>query len=236
MRGDSLRLKAQNLDGHYGPLRVLHGVSFEVNENEILVVMGPNGAGKSTLLGCISGQVRNTGAISVCGQHIEGIAAHARPSHGIALVPTGRGLFPEMKVSENLALGARVLPRKQRAESLRSVLTTFPFLGQRLRQKAGSLSGGEQQMLAIGKALAARPSILLLDEPTQGLAPAARSELADILRHLRPKLSIVLVEQNHAFATQVADRYMVLSGGRVSATGDRASLADRQALMRAYTA
>jgi ABC-type branched-subunit amino acid transport system ATPase component len=236
MHTDNAELACQDLFAYYGTLRVVHGVSFQLQEREVLAVLGPNGAGKSTLLGCISGQVRCTGSIATRAQRIDRVAAHHRARHGVALVPTGRGLFPEMTVKDNLALGSRLLPRTQRREATRLILETFPLLGRRLAQKAGSLSGGEQQMLAIAKALVARPRVLLLDEPTQGLAPAARNDLTQTLLHLRHKVSILLVEQNHAFAATLADRYLVLSGGRVTAAGDRAALADREAVMQAYTA
>ncbi len=216
-------LNVSGLNVAYGHVQVLRGISIYVNEGEIVTVIGSNGSGKSTLLKAISGIVRaNAGEIKFNGRHIERNPAEKIVSHGISQVPEGRQLFGELTVLENLQLGAYLRYRKRggsKAEIVRDlefVYTMFPVLKDRVGQPAGTLSGGEQQMLAIGRSLMSRPKMLLLDEPSMGLAPIIIQNIFETLKDLREKgLTLLLVEQDAFVALELADRGYVLQNGSV---------------------
>lgn len=223
-----MTLKVRQLSAGYGKLAVLHEIDLTADSQGLLVLLGPNGAGKSTLMGAIAGLVIGRGQVIVNGVDLQGLKAHARARRGVALVPEGRrNLFSAMTVDENLALALAVAPAAQRAERLGRLLTVFPVLGERRHQRAGLMSGGEQQMLAIAAALAHCPTVLMLDEPTQGLAPVAIEALAQSIGGLREfGLTIVVAEQNIAFARRVADRYAFIRNGRIGRTGVATDLDD----------
>ena len=223
-------LKVEGLSARYGRIEVCRSVSFTVDDGEFLVVLGPNGAGKSSLLGALAGRVQGDGEILVNGQSLRLRPARRRARMGIALVPEGRrNLFSPLTVEENLRLGLRLLPKAEHAAMRGSLDAMFPILAQRLHQPAGLLSGGEQQMLAIAVALARRPSVLLLDEPSQGLAPLILEQLVHVIGALRAlRVSVVLAEQNHQFAARLADRYLVLQGGEIVGGGSGDELNDRE--------
>ncbi len=223
-------LQVDGLSARYGRIEVCRGVSFTVDDGEFLIVLGPNGAGKSSLLGALAGSVDGDGEILVNGQSLRHRSARRRAWMGIALVPEGRrNLFSPLTVEENLQLGLRLLPSAEHAAMRSSLDAMFPILAQRARQPAGLLSGGEQQMLAIAVALARRPSVLLLDEPSQGLAPLILEHLVQVVGALRGiGLTVVLAEQNHRFAARLADRYLVLQGGEIVGGGTGDELDDRE--------
>ena len=230
-----MTLAVDTLTARYGRLQVCHGISLRAARGEFLVVLGPNGAGKSSLLGAIAGTVASSGRVSVNGRALEHAGAHQRACGGIALVPEGRrNLFMPLTVEENLRLGLRLLPKAERPAMREQLHAMFPILRNRPNQPAGMLSGGEQQMLAIAVALARRPSVLLLDEPTQGLAPVILVELVQAIRALRAMgLTLVLAEQNHRFAAQLADRFLVLQSGEIVDEGKGAELHDTQRIAAA---
>jgi branched-chain amino acid transport system ATP-binding protein len=230
-------LVIEGVTGGYGELMVLHDVSAFVREGEIVAVLGSNGAGKSTLLKTVAGLLRPVrGRISGLGRELTGLSAERVSRAGVMLVPEGRQLFSAMSVMENLLLGgyARGRGRGQR-DQLARVLELFPILGERRRQVAGSLSGGQQQMLAIGRALMARPSVLLLDEPSLGLAPIVLAEVFEVLGTLRGLgVTTMIVEQNAKMTLGLADRAYVLERGRVVVQGPAAALIDDPRIQRAY--
>ena len=216
-------LNVADLVAGYGGQTVLHGLGFEVHAGEALAIIGPNGAGKTTLLDTISGVVpARSGAISFRGDDITNRSTHKLVSAGIVQVPEGRQVFPEMTVLENLRMGAYAKPQGA-TDRLDAVLETFPRLMDRLKQDAQTLSGGEQQMLAIGRGLMADPTILLLDEPTLGLAPILVDVVLDRLRDVRDvfQTAMIVVEQNAYLARELCDRYVVVSQGRIVRAGDR---------------
>lgn len=229
-------LAIAGLHAGYGAIDVLHDVSLGVGAGEFVCVIGANTAGKSTLLRTISGLVAARGSIRFEGQELVGRPSHGIPGLGIAHVPEGRHVFPEMTVDENVMLGAYAvrsasdIPRRRE-----EVLTTFPRLRERLGQLAGTLSGGEQQMVAIGRALMLKPRLLLLDEPSHGLAPKIVDELHDtFLAVSRTGTAILLVEQNTTLALSVAGRGYVLESGRVVLSGTSAELSGNDAVRSAY--
>jgi branched-chain amino acid transport system ATP-binding protein len=228
-------LACRGLRVAYGRIVVCHGIDLDVAQSEIVALLGPNGAGKSSFLGGLAGLVKTAGEVRVAARRIDGMNAHRRARAGIALVPEGRGnCFATLSVRDNLLIGAQLAPERERDAALDHVLGLFPVLRGRLAQEAGTLSGGEQQMLAIGMALARRPALLLLDEPSQGLAPTILHALREVFEELRAlRVGIVIAEQNHAFAADVADRYVVMAGGALVAAGTRAEL-HRDALAAAY--
>ena len=230
-------LEARGVSVAYGDAPALWDVSLTVGDAEVVAVIGPNGAGKTTLVNAIAGlQPTRGGALAFGGVDLARVASHLVCRHGVALVPEGRRLFARMSVEENLEMGAyRGEARRQRAESLARVYRLFPILAERRRQLAGALSGGQQQMVAIGRALMARPRLLLLDEPSLGLAPAVVDHMFDIIRAIHAEgVAILLVEQNVARALEIAGRAYVLEEGRIVAEGAAAALRDDPRIRRAY--
>lgn len=230
-------LSIERLEAGYGEVKVLHGVSLEVHEGECVALVGANGAGKSTLLRAISGMVRViSGAIQFDGVDITRVPPFYIAALGIAHVPEGRRLFPELTVEENLLLGAWVKEaRRARADSLDRVYTLFPRLKERRRQLAGTLSGGEQQMLAIGRGLMLRPRLLMLDEPSLGLSPLLVEQVFEALREISlQKVSLLLAEQNIVQALALATRAYVIETGRIVMAGPGQELLQAPALREAY--
>jgi branched-chain amino acid transport system ATP-binding protein len=217
---------------------VCRGIDLEVAGGEFLVVLGVNGAGKSTLLGAIAGVVASRGRVEIDGTPITGLNARQRARRGLALVPEGRrNLFSPLTVQENMQLGLRLLPAAERLRTQDELYGMFPILSTRGTQTAGLLSGGEQQMLALAVALARKPSVLLLDEPSQGLAPLVLQHLVEQIGALRNMgLAVLLAEQNRGFAAQLGDRYVVLSSGEIAGGGDGAELHDAEHMAAALMA
>lgn len=228
-------LELDDLHVHYGQVEALKGVSLTVGEGEIVTLIGGNGAGKTTTLKTISGlRPVTSGSIRYKGGDIAGVPAHQLVRMGLSQAPEGRGIFPGMTVMENLDMGAYAR-RGRSDEDLERVFQLFPRLAERRRQPGGTLSGGEQQMLAIGRALMARPQLLLLDEPSMGLAPKLVAQIFDIITEInRQGTTILLVEQNAAQALQRADRAYVLETGRVVRSADAAALLDDESVKAAY--
>jgi branched-chain amino acid transport system ATP-binding protein len=232
-----MRLEARGLSIAYGDAPAIWDVSLEVGDGEVVAVIGPNGAGKTTLVNTIAGLQRaRAGALVFDGVDLVRVRSHLVCRHGIALVPEGRRLFTRMSVEENLEMGSyRGAARRRRAETLDRVYRLFPILRERRRQIAGSLSGGQQQMVAIGRALMARPRLLLLDEPSLGLAPAVVDHMFEIIRAIHAEgVAIFLVEQNVARALEIASRVYVLEEGRIVAEGPAAALRDDARIRQAY--
>jgi len=230
-------LRIENLSVHYGAIQALHGVSIAVEPGEIVTLIGANGAGKSTTLRAVSGLVKpSAGTITFDGKNLAGLAPHKILRHGLAQVPEGRGIFPNLTVDENLDLGAFARSdRKNIAGDRERVFALFPRLKERLDQRSGTLSGGEQQMLAIGRALLARPRLLLLDEPSLGLAPQLVQTIFKIIREINASgTTIFLVEQNAHMALRVAHRAYVLEVGSVVMHGDAKQLAASDEVKKAY--
>ncbi len=219
-------LTVRRLEAGYGPLQVLFGVELRLERGEMVALLGPNGAGKTTLLKALMGLAWRRGEVELEGQPIGHLPPHRVARLGLAMVPEGRGLFPEMTVQENLLLGAyRPEARRSLRESLQRAYELFPRLYERRVQLAGTLSGGEQQMLAIARALMSHPRLLLVDEPTLGLAPRLGTEILKALAGLKAQVPILLAEQNLVLALELADRVYVLEQGRVVLEGDAADLA-----------
>ncbi|HEX7388243.1 MAG TPA: ABC transporter ATP-binding protein [Castellaniella sp.] len=229
-------LKLENISTFYGAIQALNGVSVDVNEGEIVTLIGANGAGKTTLLMSTCGNPRaREGKISFLGEDITQSKTHEIMQRGIAISPEGRRVFSDLTVTENLNMGAFFLDREQTEESMAHIFDLFPRLKERATQRAGTMSGGEQQMLAIGRALMTRPKLLLLDEPTLGLAPLIIAQIFDIIRTIRDEgVTVFLVEQNANKALQVADRGYVLETGRVVLHDTGANLLKNDAVRKAY--
>jgi branched-chain amino acid transport system ATP-binding protein len=230
-------LELQNIQSFYGSIQALHGVSLDVNQNEIVTLIGANGAGKSTTLRTISGLLRpRLGEVLFDGETIHQRPPHEIVSLGICQVPEGRRIFPRMTVRENLEMGAFARTDKTAiAADMDRVLMLFPRLQERLTQRGGTLSGGEQQMLAIGRALMSSPRILLLDEPSMGLAPILVETIFETLREIhRQGGTILLVEQNALMALDIAHRGYVLESGRIVLHGSAADLRNNEAVQRSY--
>ena len=228
-------LKVENLNVYYGSIHAVKGISFEVNQGEIVTLIGANGAGKSTTLNTITGLLHSrTGSVTFLGETLGKVPPHKVVSKGLALVPEGRRVFLQMTVEENLEMGAFTRSGTA-AEDMEQVYTFFPRLKERRRQIAGTLSGGEQQMLAMGRALMSRPKLLMLDEPSMGLAPILVEQIFDIIRDLHQAgTTILLVEQNAQAALSVADRGYVLETGRIVTSGTGKELLTSPAIKKAY--
>ncbi len=230
-------LEVKNLNAFYGAVHILHDINLHVNKGEIVGLVGANAAGKSTLMFTLAGlRTRHTGEILLEGQPIGSVPAYERTPRGLVLVPERRRLFPFMNVMENLEIGAYSSEARAQAQStLKEVLELLPVLGDRRSQVAGSLSGGEQQMLAIGRALMARPRVLLLDEPTEGLAPIYVKLLFDLTVRLRDSgLTVMIVEQNVHHVLKTSDRTYVLENGKIVLEGEGKSLLNDERLKVAY--
>jgi branched-chain amino acid transport system ATP-binding protein len=230
-------LEVRDLDAYYGDSRALHGVSLSVGGGEVVTLVGSNGAGKTTTLRAIAGtHPVASGELVFEGDSLLKVPAHQRPGLGIALVPEGRELWPNLTVLENLELGAFAREaRNRRGETLAWVFELFPRLKERVKQLAGSMSGGEQQMVAIARALMSRPRMLMMDEPSLGLAPVVVSQVFATIRRLHGEgLTILLVEQNLKKALEVADRGYVVETGTIALHGSSAELLDNPAIRAAY--
>lgn len=230
-------LSIQDLSVTYGAIEALRGVSLEVQEGEIVALIGANGAGKSTLLMSLFGMpTARSGSIHFAGQSLVGLPAEKVVKRGLTLVPEGRRIFARMTVAENLQLGAEGAPAKILANELEKIFALFPRLKERYAQRAGTLSGGEQQMLAIGRGLMARPRLLLLDEPSLGLAPLLVKQIFEAIAHLNreQKCTIFLVEQNAHQALRLAHRGYVLVNGRVTLSGTGKELLSKPEIHAAY--
>ena len=229
-------LKVDNINVYYGSIHAIKGVSFEVNQGEIVTLIGANGAGKSTTLNTVAGLLHSkTGSITFLGENLGHLPCHKTVSKGLALVPEGRRVFLQMTVQENLEMGAYTKPGSGVEADLEHVYELFPRLKERMRQTAGTLSGGEQQMLAMGRALMSHPKLLMLDEPSMGLAPILVEQIFDIIRSLhKAGTTILLVEQNAQAALSVADRGYVLETGKVVTTGTGAELLASPIIKKAY--
>jgi branched-chain amino acid transport system ATP-binding protein len=229
-------LSVENLISRYGRIEVLHGVSLSVAEGEIVTLVGSNGAGKTTLLRTISGvQPSMSGSIRFAGERIDGLLAHRRVAKGIAQVPEGRQVFAPLTVEDNLRLGAVTRRDADIDADLSEVYAMFPALEEKRHLPAGALSGGQQQMLAIGRALMARPRLILLDEPSMGLAPRLVEQIfATITGFKQRGLTVLLVEQNARAALAIADRGYVMETGRIAISGDGRALLDDDRVRAAY--
>ncbi|TGV11514.1 ABC transporter ATP-binding protein [Alcaligenaceae bacterium 429] len=229
-------LKLENVSTYYGAIQALDEVTLEVNKGEIVTLIGANGAGKTTMLMTVCGSPRaKSGRISFEGDDITNLPTHDIMQRGIAISPEGRRVFPDLTVSENLKMGGFFLSKSQIAEGEEHVYELFPRLRERASQRAGTMSGGEQQMLAIGRALMSKPRLLLLDEPTLGLAPLIIAQIFDIIRTIREEgVTVFLVEQNANKALQVADRGYVIETGKVVMQDTGANLLANPDVRKAY--
>jgi branched-chain amino acid transport system ATP-binding protein len=230
-------LELREVEARYGPIKALHGVSLHVDDGEIVAVLGANGAGKTTTLRAVSGTVRKRGQIVFDGQSIAGQSPHAVARRGIAHVPEGRGLFAELTVWENLRMGAYVRgERRVLKQEAKRVVGYFPWMHERRDQHAGTLSGGEQQMLALARALVSRPKLLMVDEPSLGLAPTVIQEFFRIVKELNESdgLTVLVVEQNATLALDAADRAYVLEVGKVALEGESDELRRNEAVRKSY--
>ena len=230
-------LDVRGLAAQYGPTRVLHGIDFAVAEGGITTILGANGAGKTTLLRAVCNMIKTSGEVRLGGARIDGQATESIVRQGVAHVPDGRGTFMNLSVEENLRVGAHV--RRDRSEvgaDFERMYAHFPRLKERRRQQAGTLSGGEQQMLAVSRALMLRPRLLLLDEPSFGLAPLIVQQLFEILRAINQsdKIGMLLVEQNAAMALALADHAYLLETGRVVMSGPAETIRSDESIRRSY--
>ena len=229
-------LKVDNINVYYGAIHAIKGISFVVNEGEIVTLIGANGAGKSTTLQTVSGLLNSrTGSIEFNGENLAKIPPHIVVRKGLAQVPEGRRIFQQMSVEENLEMGAYTRDKSELEGDLEMVYKQFPRLLERRRQIAGTLSGGEQQMLAIGRALMSHPKLLMLDEPSMGLAPILVEQIFDIIRQLNEAgTTILLVEQNAQMALSVAHRAYVMETGKITLSGTGKELAESDQVRKAY--
>jgi branched-chain amino acid transport system ATP-binding protein len=229
------RLTATDVTARYGSLVVCRAVSVDVRPGEVVALIGPNGAGKTSFIGALTGAVPAQGDITLGSVSLGHLPTHRRSRLGLATVPDNRGLFAPLTVAENIRLGALFVPRQERSSAVERALGYFPFLKERAGTVAGALSGGQQQMLAVAKCLAANPRALLLDEPSQGLAPIVLDEIVKVLGELKAQgLPILLVEQNYGLVQRTADRFIVMVGGAIVMAGGRDELADRERIGRLF--
>ena len=229
-------ISAKNLEYGVGVETILEDVSFIVNEKDRIGIVGVNGAGKSTILKTVSGLLRSkTGSIEFLGNNISNVAPHKIVERSLAHVPEGRRIFLQMTVEENLEMGAYTRPNSEVKDSLENVYNRFPRLRERQKQVAGTLSGGEQQMLAMGRALMSRPKLMMLDEPSMGLSPLLVQQIFDIIKEMnKAGTTILLVEQNAKMALSIADRAYVLETGKIVMEGDAKSLLSDASVKKAY--
>lgn len=229
-------LEVKNIKVYYGNINAIKDISFEVNEGEIVTLIGANGAGKSSILNTVAGLIKpKSGEIIFDGQGIIGIPAHKIVSKGMALCPEGRRIFQQLSVKENLEMGSYTRPANEVSDSIEKVYELFPRLKERYKQIAGTLSGGEQQMLAMGRALMSKPRLMMLDEPSMGLAPILVEQIFDIIKNLHKSgTTILLVEQNAQMALSVADRGYVMETGRIVTSGTGKGLLQDDAVKKAY--
>ena len=229
-------LKVNNINVYYGSIHAIKDVSFEVHPGEIVTLIGANGAGKSTILQTVSGLLRSKGgSIEFLDGDLSAVPAHKIVAEGLAHVPEGRRIFLQMTVEDNLVMGAYTRPNSEINESIANVYKHFPRLKERRKQIAGTLSGGEQQMLAMGRAMMSKPKLLMLDEPSMGLSPILVQEIFDIIKELHESgTTILLVEQNAQMALSVADRAYVLESGKIVLTGTGAELIESDEIKKAY--
>ena len=229
-------LSVENLNVYYGSIHAIKGVSFEVQEGEIVCLIGANGAGKSTTLNTVAGLLKpRAGSITFQDKPLVGVPAHQIVSRGLALCPEGRRVFLQLTVEENLEMGAYTRPKREIQESIDMVYEQFPRLKERYKQVAGTLSGGEQQMLAMGRALMSKPKLMMLDEPSMGLAPLLVEQIFEIIQKLNQAgTTILLVEQNARMALSIANRGYVLESGRVVSSASAQELLHDDAVRKAY--
>ena len=229
-------LKIDDINVYYGAIHAIKGVSFEVNEGEIVTLIGANGAGKSTTLKTVSGQLRTrTGSIHFLGEDISHVDSFKIARRGLVQVPEGRRIFQRMTVEENLIMGGYTRDKDEISATLSDVYKRFPRLLERRKQVSGTLSGGEQQMLAIGRALMSKPKLVMLDEPSMGLAPLLVNQIFSIIRELKDTgVTILLVEQNARMALRIADRAYVLETGRVKIADNADALLNNDEVSKAY--
>ena len=230
-------LEIKDLEVYYGMIQAIKGISFEVNEGEVIALIGANGAGKTTILHTISGQIApKKGSITFEGQEITKIPAHKIVENGLAQVPEGRRVFPSLSVLQNLKLGAYTRKdKKEIDDTLKMIYERYPRLEERKNQPAGTLSGGEQQMLAMGRALMSKPRIILMDEPSMGLSPIFVNEIFDIIKQVSASgTTVLLVEQNAKKALSIADRGYVLETGKIVKEGKASDLLNDEAVKKAY--
>ena len=229
-------LKVNDIHVYYGAIHAIKGISLEVKEGEIVTLIGANGAGKSTTLNTIAGLMKpRQGSIAFAGMPVDGTAASKMVYKGLSLCPEGRRIFQQMTVKENLEMGAFSRPNEETAQSMEQVYRFFPRLKEREKQIAGTLSGGEQQMLAMGRALMSKPRLMMLDEPSMGLAPILVEQIFDIIRDMNAAgTTILLVEQNAQMALSVANRAYVMETGRITMEGDAHELMNDDNVRKAY--
>ncbi|MCI7028397.1 MAG: ABC transporter ATP-binding protein [Eubacteriales bacterium] len=229
-------LKVENINVYYGAIHAIQGISFEVHQGEIVTLIGANGAGKSTTLKTVSGQLRTrTGSITFMNENISRLDPYKIARKGLVQVPEGRKIFQKLSVEENLFIGGYTRERAEIEATMNDVYQRFPRLKERRRQVAGTLSGGEQQMLAIGRALMSKPRLIMLDEPSMGLAPLLVSQIFSIIRELKDTgVTILLVEQNARMALRIADRAYVLETGRVKLSDSADALLNNDEVQKAY--
>jgi len=228
-------LEAKGLEVHYGGIRAVKGIDLQVEDGELVCLIGANGAGKSSTLKAICGLVARSGTVSYAGTNIAGTPVHDLPRRGLVMVPEGRGIFPQLTVAENLAMGAYTRKDASVKEDVARQYDMFPRLKERRAQTAGTLSGGEQQMLAMGRALMARPKLLLMDEPSMGLAPMLVAKIFDIVRDIaRQGVTILLVEQNARMALEIASRGYVMESGAVTLADEAKKLLADPKVREAY--
>lgn len=229
-------LEVQDLHVYYGSIHAIKGISFHVEKGEIVTLIGANGAGKSTTLNTVSGLLKpRDGSVFFDGSSIVGVPAHKIVGKGMALCPEGRRIFAQLSVEENLEMGAFTRPGSEIKDSMERVYENFPRLKERYKQTAGTLSGGEQQMLAMGRALMSKPDLMMLDEPSMGLAPILVDQIFDIIKKLHKNgTTILLVEQNAQMALSIADRAYVLETGKIVNEGTGAELLHDDSVRKAY--